>query len=54
MPQVEVEIPDGTATGIPETDVTNRVEETVTITAVDPLDSVGAVEGDDLLDGGEG
>ena len=41
-------------TGIPSTDVINDTIETVTITAVNPLDSAGSVEGDDLLDGGEG
>ena len=54
VPQVAVEIPDGAGTGIPETDVINDVTETVTITAVDPLDDAGAVAGDDILEGGEG
>lgn len=54
MPQVSASIPDGAGTGIPSTDVINDVIETVTITAVNPLDSAGSVEGDDLLDGGEG
>lgn len=54
LPLVSVEIPTGAATGIPEDDLTNDTYETVTITAINPLDTTGAVAGDDELQGGEG
>lgn len=51
---VVVEIPDTLATNpIPEDDVNNAVEETVTITSVTPHDNTGAIEGDGILQGGE-
>lgn len=54
MPLVAVEVPTAAGTGIPSTDVTNDTEATVTITAVTPLDTTGAVAGDGTLQGGEG
>lgn len=52
---VAVEIPDSlSAYPNPEADVSNAVEETVTITSVTPHDNTGAVAGDGILQGGEG
>jgi len=52
---VVVEIPDVLAGNpIPETDVVNDVQETVTITSVTPHDNTGAIAGDGILQGGEG
>jgi hypothetical protein len=53
--QVSVEIPDASAANqIPETDVNDAVEETVTITSVTPHDNTGAIAGDGIMQGGEG
>lgn len=54
LPLVAPEIPTATGTGIPEDDVSDDTTETVTITSLNPLDTTGAVEGDDELQGGEG